>query len=561
MSDEIQELLSTALGAELPESRQRELLARLRANPELRRAFAAELRMLGLLRAVQAPESRWLRLREELGLDDAEPAADASGLRDRLRPYFATAPRPRDLRWIWAAGAAAALLVAAFLGPARMRRADEPREAGLAADAESSPALLAGADGARWHPRHTPSPAPGAFLASGSFELEAGRITLSMVYGATVTVEGPAVFTFEGADRMALSRGRLRVHAGPGAEGFVVRTPRCAVVDLGTEFGVNVDAPGRTEVRVFDGRAEVSALDLRGDSRESALLKADDSAVVDAVTERLHRTPLDHRTFVDPSRIPLPALAIPPAYADAVRSAGPWGYWRFHGLAGGRVTNEIAGRPALLATGALRIVGDEHGGHQIEFPAAHPEQFLETESPWRPSRATGYAIETWTVLGAYSKSVVAAFSKRPGARSEPHSMFVELRARPEELLHRAGTVRFLHRWPPGADGGVNVFSRDRYVPYQWQHIVAQRHPDRIELYLNGHLAARTGIPPDDDTPEGFLVLGRRNSGLGASSDPRAFVGRMDEVAVYDRPLTPGEIRSHYDMALRPPADGLAASRP
>ena len=37
------------------------------------------------------------------------------------------------------------------------------------------------------------------------------------------------------------------------AHGFTVHSPQGKVVDLGTEFGVSVDGPGTTSVRVFSG--------------------------------------------------------------------------------------------------------------------------------------------------------------------------------------------------------------------------------------------------------------------------------------------------------------------
>ena len=53
--------------------RRRELLQRLRENPELRIELAREIEMAGLTRAAQAGEPRWLELEEKLGVSETQP--------------------------------------------------------------------------------------------------------------------------------------------------------------------------------------------------------------------------------------------------------------------------------------------------------------------------------------------------------------------------------------------------------------------------------------------------------------------------------------------------------
>ena len=86
--------------------------------------------------------------------------------------------------------------------------------------------------------------------------------------------------------------------------------------------------------------------------------------------------------------------------------------------------------------------------------------------------------------------------------------------------------------------GDNTYSKDPYVPYRWHHIVGQINRDRIELFKDGELSASLSIRPEHGDVPCHLVLGRLTvrPGSGGSID-RPFIGRMDEVAVYDRPLT------------------------
>ena len=126
-------------------------------------------------------------------------------------------------------------------------------------------ARLIGARQCRWQDAAS-APALGAGLAPGTLRLTAGIAELAFAGGATVRIEGPAEFVPQSAGHIQLSRGRLLALAPPGARGFTVATPRADVIDLGTQFGVQVDPDGSTAVEVFRGLVEVVALPAEGGS-------------------------------------------------------------------------------------------------------------------------------------------------------------------------------------------------------------------------------------------------------------------------------------------------------
>ena len=59
---------------------------------------------------------------------------------------------------------------------------------------------------------------------------------------------------------------------------FAVRTPTATVTDLGTEFGVEVDAQGRTESHVFVGAVRVQRMAANGQPESSQILHAGQTA-------------------------------------------------------------------------------------------------------------------------------------------------------------------------------------------------------------------------------------------------------------------------------------------
>jgi hypothetical protein len=100
----------------------------------------------------------------------------------------------------------------------------------------------------------------GQWLSAGrQLRLRRGMVELRFGDGARVILEGPATFDAQNARQGFLQIGRLTANVPIGAEGFAIETPLARVVDLGTDFGVSVQADGTSETHVFEGEVEVAA--------------------------------------------------------------------------------------------------------------------------------------------------------------------------------------------------------------------------------------------------------------------------------------------------------------
>ncbi len=84
-----------------------------------------------------------------------------------------------------------------------------------------------------------------------------GLAELTYGNGVRVTLQGPAELTITGPNAARLAHGRLVAAVPKGAEGFTVDYKGGTVVDLGTEFGLDVAATGKAELGVFDGEVEL----------------------------------------------------------------------------------------------------------------------------------------------------------------------------------------------------------------------------------------------------------------------------------------------------------------
>jgi hypothetical protein len=97
-----------------------------------------------------------------------------------------------------------------------------------------------------------------ARVGPGDIRLASGTLTLAFDPGAMVELEGPADLRVLSGTRIRAVRGRIIARAAGKAKGFAIETPSTLVVDQGTEFGVEIDASGRTGVVVFEGLVDVS---------------------------------------------------------------------------------------------------------------------------------------------------------------------------------------------------------------------------------------------------------------------------------------------------------------
>ncbi|MEX0611784.1 MAG: hypothetical protein WD738_07895 [Pirellulales bacterium] len=145
--------------------------------------------------------------------------------------------------------------------------------------------------------------------------LSRGLLQVTFETGAKVVVEGPADFVATAPTEALLSHGKIAAAVPRFARGYTIFTPTAEVVDLGTEFGVDVDDAHNTEVHVFDG--DVVARPRGEGAAKSELIHArqDEAVQFDSKTPAARRISADRQKFVrrlTPDRSPdeLPQLPI-----------------------------------------------------------------------------------------------------------------------------------------------------------------------------------------------------------------------------------------------------------
>jgi concanavalin A-like lectin/glucanase superfamily protein len=207
-------------------------------------------------------------------------------------------------------------------------------------------------------------------------------------------------------------------------------------------------------------------------------------------------------------------------YRAAVLSSSPVAYWRLGESSGTTAATEVGvssgtyaggytlGRPGALAWDSNTSV--EFNGTSARVQVAHSSTVNLT---------THVSIEAWVKPDTVN-----------GTRY---------------ILHKA-TFYYLYilnnRTVFGIrSGGVYVWveSTGLVTTGSWQHVVGTYDGANFILYRNGSEAARFSFAGPIDPSTGALFIGAFDA---ASS---FFDGVLDEIALYDRPLSAAEVQAHY----------------
>ncbi|MCF7954532.1 MAG: hypothetical protein K9M75_01905 [Phycisphaerae bacterium] len=96
-------------------------------------------------------------------------------------------------------------------------------------------------------------PDDGGLMRQSIYRLKEGLVSILFKGGAKITIEAPAEWSLLGGGNMELFQGRIYAVVPKEAHGFTVMAGNSKIVDLGTEFGIEVDKSNNTQLHVTRG--------------------------------------------------------------------------------------------------------------------------------------------------------------------------------------------------------------------------------------------------------------------------------------------------------------------
>jgi hypothetical protein len=375
---------------------------------------------------------------------------------------------------------------------------------------------------------------PGAPLAPGPLKLRSGIAQIEFFTGARIRIEGPAELELISAGEAALRRGKLSAEVPPQAVGFRIRTPQGEVVDLGTEFALQVDGSS-SEVHVFKGEVEVHPR-----AAEMRSLREGQAVAFGLRTDERVANPADFAALGE----------LDARNADSLRSefarwhergeslnrdAGLLVRFDFQDVAGSRrLRNAVAGSEVADGSivGATWTQGRWPGKQALDFRNVSDRVRLAI-----PRELAALTLSAWVRVHGLDRTFNSLFMSESWGDRRAHWQ-----------ITREGQVRL----------GVAGRAGERHVDYdtpvlftperlgRWTHLAVVFDPAAREVrhYADGELLAR--LPLSDASPLrlGMAELGNWNDQrrLGGVAI-RHLSGAMDEFALWSRPLEAGEIRA------------------
>jgi len=388
----------------------------------------------------------------------------------------------------------------------------------------------------------------GRRLQPGTFKISHGEVQLEFMNGAMIAVEGPAELQIESKDTVNVLSGKIGAYVPERAHGFTINAPSAAVIDLGTEFAMNVDETGASEVEVISGEVELSLLGDDGNTLFSRRVRETGSIRADRQSKSLSETASGKIIF---PRVQLhndTPLIVGEDYADLIRQHEPTLYWRFENADDSIVKNEMG----ELFSGTIHRSDDDpdslmvDNGH-LTLRRTNSQRYVIMEEAIKGLNRKAYTIEFWMKPDDLTHSTCLGFFPVFAEQAAKKLNVIEI-ATDTNWVHSPGAIRFLDRYPPAQSPttGTNIFSAGLCTPGQWQHVVVQKNDQGLDMYFNGQLVSHVDRQKGFGSGDFRMIVGQ----LSLREDERfwrQFAGSIDELAVYQRTLTSAEIESHYKL--------------
>lgn len=367
---------------------------------------------------------------------------------------------------------------------------------------------------------------------------------------SVIRVEGPASIFVRSDGQFALRSGALTADVANSTETpFVFDTP-AGELEVFNDASLGLLASGDvSEVHVFRGSGLLRPTWL-GEAPTPRPIQAGEAIEVSFVPDQPPESVAKDASlaqFVSSRSVGFDPLSLDETYERAVLASDPAVYWRFQTTDDSRgLVPNLGNTPGLDAIIQGDVQWRRYGKNRVAvFGLEANSGSFVTSGHWPAEPLEHYAIECWMkpVRYHHGEMICLTSGEQLDDSRYEHGLLLEVAATNRRTLQQIppNRIRFVHRSPASADytEGVNVVSQRAYEARMWQHVVAQKHGDQLELWVNGDCVA---VQQDASSLPGLMrpVVGQ----LYPHLSHRRFIGQIDEVALYEHALSKTEIVEH-----------------
>ena len=452
---------------------------------------------------------------------------------------------PRRSVWLsWrplAAAAALVLFVGGWVIGSSTKRAATLAEKPEAVD--DGVALLTQVVDANWKGTHQPR--AGSILSAGRLQLASGLAQLEFYSGARVILEGPADLELVSANRAVCHSGRIRAWVPPQARGFQVVSPEFELIDLGTEFGMEVGGTTGSKVEVFDGEVELHPADA-GAPSSTPLRLLGGAGIAWASTGQ--------RTDIRANASGFPSFDDVRSRADlrAKERYAAWQQWNREVSDDSRIAvrydfEKLDGR--LIDSGPQHVDGSIIGC-EVSNGRWAEKGALEFKRPSDRVRVN--------IPGSYDTLTLSAWIRLDGITGRMQGLLLTdgyERGFPHWQIAESGQLRLglLATAPSGALQPTGYGSPELFQPRRvgvWTFIATtyDNHSGKVRHFLNGKEVSAESLVSKETLQIGKADIGNWGLPLDKDWSPvRNFVGRIDEMTLWKVALTESELLDIYEQ--------------
>ena len=385
-------------------------------------------------------------------------------------------------------------------------------------------------------------------LYPGEIILESGITAIEFYSGARVILEGPAILELTSENSAILREGRIRAQVPPQACGFSVSTPQIEVIDLGTEFGMNIEEDGHlTEVHCFSGLVDIYEDAMSQNPK--ALRSLESGEAVRIQPNSIQKIPANSMAFISYSELAQTSLEnstmrhqkwqelIEEIRADEDILA----LYTFEGQ-GPRersLVNQVSFQ-SQFSHGA--IVGcrwtngrwPSKGG--LEFKSPSDRVHFQSNDPYQT-----ITLSAWVRLDAMPRRLTSLLSS---SERSSNSMDWALTSKGQITLKvQSDENKKIHSFTSSPILNRNMLGK-------WIHLasVFNSNEKKVSHYLNSREISEAKFPKNGLTAIKFSNAEIGNSSIKSSNGRtpiRYFTGRIDELAIFGRSLTKNSIEHLY----------------